>query len=144
MHLIQYGIHPKALSTCCLLLLATMLHHGNWKAYQRATTGADSITPLFLASIYLYISACLCVLFFFPPPDRLPECACRKHYLSADGTTDLLQSQLSQGWQPCRNTSHLRCMPWSKPLELGRVYLEQPTSRTATDSPSQPKQEALL
>lgn len=67
MQLIQCGICPKALSTCCLLLLATMLHHGNWKAYQRATTEADSITPLFLASIYLYISTCLCVLFFFSP-----------------------------------------------------------------------------
>lgn len=107
-----------------------VLHHGNWKEYQRATTGADSVIPL-LASKYIYTSVLAKGFFSFFPPEGLLKCACacRKHYLFADtdDTTVLLQSLLLQKvGKPRRITSHLRCGAQSKPLELGRAYLEQP------------------
>lgn len=73
------------------LIVATLLHHGNCKEYQRATTGADSIIPL-LASIWTYTS----LLFFLRA--CLNAHVKKKHYLFTDtaGTTCLLQSQLLQ------------------------------------------------
>lgn len=41
-----------------------MLHHGNWKEYQRATTGANSIIPPPGKHLHIYISTFFFFYFF--------------------------------------------------------------------------------
>lgn len=53
-----------------LLILAAVLHHGDWRENQRATTEADSIIPPPGKHLHIYISTCRC---FSNPPEGLSE-----------------------------------------------------------------------
>lgn len=126
-----------------LPLLATVLHHGSWKEHQRATTGARSVIPSWQASTYIHAS--LPTFFFLP--------------FSPDGLLNMHAGNaiwsLTLTWTPCshspckigtrrRDTSRSWCRAPSKPLELGREDLEQPTRRTATHSKTRSQCRPLL
>lgn len=136
-----------------LLVLARLLHHGNWKEHQRATTGANSSNPPSGKHLHIYMRPCQ--TFFFPSLSLSGlerACACRKHYLLAD--TDSRSSR--RGWQRLQKhfpfcgaglgPSHLNLagLTWnSLPVGLPQTLHPKPPPHTHTHTPTpnhQPRQ----